>query len=123
MHRMYSSSNFLSSCKWLFVLSVLITVNLILYLVVDMQVRTNNREVVLRPLLSLGNATSSNREAREQLKVQEEAEDEQTGSNSETDPGNSVLGCCGSYVDNLICTECVCQHASVEECMHILHSV
>jgi len=90
MHRMYSSSNFLSSCKWLFVLSVLVTVNLILYLVVDMQVTTNNHEVVLRPSLSLGNATSSSREVREQLKVQEEAEDEQTGSNAETDPGNLV---------------------------------
>lgn len=90
MHRMSSSSNFLSSCKWLFVLSVLITVNLILYLVVDMQVSTNNREVAVRPSLSLGNATSSSRGAREELKVQEEAEDEQTGSNSETDPGNLV---------------------------------
>lgn len=90
MHRMSSSSNFLSSCKWLFVLSVLITVNLILYLVVDMQVSTNNREVAVRPSLSLGNATSSSREAREQLKVREEAEGEQTGSNSETDPGNLV---------------------------------
>lgn len=55
-----------------------------------MQVSTNNREVAVRPLLSLGNATSSSREAREQLKVQEEAEDEQTGSNSEPDPGNLV---------------------------------
>jgi len=55
-----------------------------------MQVTTNNHEVVLRPSLSLGNATSSSREVREQLKVQEEAEDEQTGSNAETDPGNLV---------------------------------
>ena len=105
MHRQPSGLRFLSSCRWLFVLSVLVTVNLMLYIAVNVQVGANQRVRVLHPSLVIGNVTSSSssmimasREVRGVLKAQE---DKQTGINSETDSGNLLLR--ALYVDSHEC--------------------
>ena len=107
MHGQPSGLRFLFSCKWLFVLSVLVTVNLMLYIAVNVQVGANQRVRVLHPSLVIGNVTSSSTvgsmimASREVRGVRKAQEDKQTGINSDTDSGNLLLR--ALYVDSHEC--------------------